>query len=189
MINLLKSFIVPPWVGWLVTAAMAGYLTYSVYDFGVQTERNHWQALDMKKTIANNKNTIALEKQNRQLEKELVAQAGKINSYWKGILDEANTQKQKLIADMRAGNKRLYIATKSNTPTCTGGISIPTTSGSEATTETRAELSEASSQFLVDLTTEADEAIIESNEVKDLLIQCRAHVARLVAQSVGQINN
>ncbi|GEM_PF-4714917 len=167
------KYIIPPWVKLLVIVGIiAGFALY-FYQAGVKHERTKWQSSQHLALIAAAEETTKLEAANRKLERDMASQAAQLSNFYKGQLNEKLAQKERVIVSLRAGAQRLSIPTRGGQNCASANSSQPANRPSIAETP-RAELSDTAGEFLVGLTTEADEVVIESNHVKDLLAQCRA---------------
>lgn len=177
----IASVLIPTWFKWALTVVLMAFVVYKIYAFGIDTERTRWVNKTNTELVLKQQEVLRLTTLNRELERQATQQALQIATKWKGVLDANNQVKDQLIANLRTGAKRLSIPTKP-TPACTGGVGLAAATGPSLDQTPRAELSEEASRFLVGLSAESDEAIIEANHVKDLLLQCHAHVKALQAQ-------
>lgn len=177
----IASVLIPTWFKWLSIVVLMAFVVYKIYAYGVDTERTRWVNKTNTELVLKQQEVLRLTTLNRELERQATQQALKIATKWKGVLDANNQAKDQLIANLRTGAKRLSIPTKPASA-CAGGVGLAATTGPSPDQTPRAELSEEASRFLVGLSAESDEAIIEANHVKDLLLQCRAHVEALQAQ-------
>jgi porphobilinogen deaminase len=180
----IEKLAIPVWVKPLIIAILLASLTAFIYHKGVLSERAKWVAKENAERVKHQEAYLQIININRALEHKAVADLANLKDFYEGKLNDEKAKANAVIADVRAGSKRLYINTKA-VPACAGGISLPAAGGGEIVAETRSELSTADAEFLVGFARDANETVIESNHVKDLLAQCRAHVDALRAQSVG----
>nr|WP_314710603.1 lysis system i-spanin subunit Rz [uncultured Comamonas sp.] len=152
------------------------------YQAGLQTERNSWLGRDNEALqIANG---LIAELQQKAREQEQVhgtAMAG-IAVQHQQDLKHVRTEKDRVIADLRARNLRLRIPTFSaSNATCSGSgaVSEAGAGTGQRDGEESAELSGAAAEFLVGLTSEADDVVWQ-------LSACQAVVLADRKQQEGQ---
>lgn len=177
----ITDLVFPFWLKPLIVAIVLVVLTGLIFHKGMLHERSAWVNKENAELVEKQKTILDLTEQNRALESLRVVETANITNHYEGLLQHEKDHANAVIADLRAGAKRLSIAIKQTVPACGGGISLAAAGSSGAAEETRAELSEAAAEFLIRSGSEADEVVIEGNHVKDLLIQCRAHVEALRA--------
>lgn len=163
------------------TAILIGVSLASFYFSGASHERQKWQAKQNIELLAMQQKLLLANSLNRDLERSAVLQAASLKTIYEGKLEDEKTHATTIIADIQRGAKRLSVTTRAM-PACEGSAGSAATSISPATTETRTELSESVTADIFAIGRSADQAIIESNYVKDLLSQCYTHVNSLVAQ-------
>lgn len=183
----LLGFVMPLWVKPLIIVIALAVLTGFIFHKGELRERTKWVNKESAELVSSQKRILNLTEQNRALESLRVIEAANITNHYQGIIQDEKDHANAVIANVRAGSQRLSIATKQTVPACTSGISLTPASTGTVGTETRSELSAAAAEFLIRFASDADEAVINGNEVKDLLLQCRAHVDSLRAQSLNQV--
>lgn len=167
------NMLIPPWVKALIIGGLLSALAIFSYKLGAKNERADWQSSQNLALIAAAEETSKLEAANRKLERDMASQAAQLSTLYKGQLNEKLTEKDHIIANLRAGHQRLSIQTRGSAA-CTSADSRQPANRRVAATTPRAELSDTAGEFLVGLASEADEVVLESNHIKDLLAQCRA---------------
>ena len=182
----LEDLVLPSWLAPLIIAVALAVLTTLIFNKGVDHERAKWVNKENAELITRQQKILELTTANYLLERKAVADANHLKAFYEGKLQDEKTHANAVIADVRAGAKRLSIATKQTVPACNGGISLDATDRSAAGEETRTELSGSAAEFLIAFASEADEAVIEGNYAKDKLAQCYEHVDALRAQSLNQ---
>lgn len=172
--------IIPPWVKplaavLLVAALIGGIYAYGQQQFGLgeEVERSAWLARENTTLTTANARIKELEDQARIKEHEHAQGMAKASAQYQEDLKNEKTAKDRVIADLRSGALRLRIPV-----TCPGaaGGSATATPGSGAVGrdgETRAELSFEASEFLVGLTSEADEVVRQLTACQAVVIADR----------------
>lgn len=181
----LEGLIVPFWAKLLAILAAVTFIAYQIYSYGVDTERAKWVNKENAELVTRQHKILELTAANRLLERKAVIDYLALKQDFERKLNDEKTHANAVLAAVRAGAKRLSIPTKQAVPVCSGGISLTAATGGDIVAETRAELSNQAAEFLIAFASDADQAVNESNHVKDLLIQCRAHVDALYAQSMS----
>lgn len=171
-LNFLKNLVMPPWIAPLLAALLIGALFYTTYSLGVDNERTRWQGLESKKLVAANQKILDLHNQKYDLEQLRVKDAMdltlKFNQEMKQNEDNANA----VIADLRAGARKLRIATvRPAGGDCTTSQASATVSGAEPTIS--AELSQDAAEFLVTQASRADEVTLLFNRCQAQLVKDR----------------
>lgn len=149
------------------------------YVAGGDAERDKWLLKTALQTVSNQ---VELAKKNRDLrvlENRLATSSVEISTFHQGVMNEKIAQKDRTIAGLRNDTVRLSIPVTQSGNTCEAGVSQPASDQPETIRETRAELSTAAAEFLVGIGHECDAVTVESNEVKDHLIECRAALQKL----------
>lgn len=182
LLKRLVSFGVPDWAAaiviFLLWCACAAGLAWVVYYSGKRDERADWQAKEALELVQAQSTIDRLTIQNQALGKLSLGMATAAKTHYQQELTHEKTNFNRTIAELRAGTRRLSISTRA-VPACSGGISLAAATRPEVDAETRSELSAAAAEYVVRFGNEADEAVIEGNYVKDLLLQCHAHVQSL----------
>ena len=178
----LVSFGVPSWAAaiviFLLWCTCSVGLVWVVYYSGKLDERADWQAKEALELVQAQSTIDRLTIQNQALGKLSLGMATAAKTHYDQELTHEKTNFNRTIAELRAGTRRLSIGTKA-VPACAGGISLAAATRPEVDAETRSELSAAAAEYVVRFGRDADEAVIEGNYVKDLLLQCHAHVQSL----------
>ena len=186
LFKLAAKFGLPSWLAalaaYLMLVALVFGVVWAIYDSGKRDERADWQAKENVAIIASQKKALDLANQNRALESLRAVETANLTNDYEGKLQDEKNHANTVVAAVRTGAKRLSIST-SAVPACSGGISLAAATGRKVDAETRSELSQAAAEYVVRFGNEADETVIESNYVKDLLQQCHDHVVALQAQS------
>lgn len=175
----------PSWiaavVAYLIIVSLAFGAVWAIYDSGKRDERADWQAKQVNEAAQAQSTIDRLTIQNQALGQLSLGIATAAKTHYEQELTHEKANFNRTIADVRTGAKRLSISTKA-VPACAGGISLAATTKPTVDGETRSELSQAAAEFVIRFGNEADETVIESNYVKDLLQQCHDHVEALQAQ-------
>ena len=186
LFKLAAKFGLPSWLAtlaaYLMLVALAFGAVWAIYDSGKRDERADWQAKQVNEAAQAQSTIDRLTIQNQALGQLSLGLATAAKTHYEQELAHEKDNFNRAIADVRTGAKRLYIPTKA-VPACAGGISLAATTKPTVDGETRSELSQAAAEYIVRFGNEADETVIESNYVKDLLQQCHDHVEALQAQS------
>lgn len=177
----LTNLVLPFWLKPLIFAIVMAVLTGFIFHKGELHERAGWVDKENAELVQRQEKILELTTINRELERVRVIEADYLKTFYERKLNDEKTHADAVIADVRAGVKRLSIATRQTVPACGGGISLAAAGAAGAGEETRTELSGEAAEFLIGFGSEADEVTIEGNHVKDLLVQCRAHVEALRA--------
>lgn len=189
LFNLAAKFGLPSWlaalVAYLIMVTLAFGAVWAIYDSGKRYERADWVNKQNIELVQRQQKILELTTANRLLERKAVTDYLALKQDFERKLNDEKTHTNAVIADVRNGVKRLRINTKA-VPACNGGVSLPTTVRRESAGETRTELSESAAEFLIRFASDADQAVINGNEVKDFYMQCRSHVDALRAQSLNQ---
>lgn len=187
----LTDLVMPSWaeylLGYVLLLAIAFGLVWAIYDFGKRDERADWQAKEAVEVSQAQSTIDRLSAQNKALGQLSLGMATAAKTHYEQELTHEKDNFNRTIADVRAGAKRLSIPTKQAVPACAGGISLAAATAKTSDAETRTELSDKASEFLIGFANDADQAVIESNYVKDLLLQCRSHVDTLRLQSLNNL--
>ena len=182
LLKRLVGFGVPDWAAailiFFLWCACAVGLVWVVYDAGKRYERAVWVASQAIEAAKAKSAIDVLTVQNTALGKLSLGMATAAKTHYDQELTHEKTNFNRTIAELRAGTRRLSISTRA-VPACAGGISLAATTRPEVDAETRSELSAAAAEYVVRFGRDADEAVIEGNYVKDLLLQCHAHVQSL----------
>ncbi|MDH0048595.1 lysis system i-spanin subunit Rz [Comamonas terrigena] len=171
-------------VGALVGLALAAFNNHGrqQYQAGRQDERNNWLQRDNEALRIANGRIATLQQEARDKERAHGQAMDGIAAQHQKDLKDARTEKDRVIADLRARNLRLRIPVVTTaSAACRGGGA-----GSEAGPSTgqrdgeaTAELSDAAAEFLVGLASEAD-------DVARQLSACQAVVIADRQQQEGQ---
>lgn len=187
----LTDLVMPSWaeylLGYVLLLAIAFGLVWAIYDCGKRDERADWQAKEAVEVSQAQSTIDRLSAQNKALGQLSLGMATAAKTHYEQELTHEKDNFNRTIADVRAGAKRLSIPTKQAVPACAGGISLAAATAKTSDAETRTELSDKASEFLIGFANDADQAVIESNYVKDLLLQCRSHVDTLRLQSLNNL--
>ena len=185
LINLAIKFGLPAWLAPICAAllwfALALGVVWAIYDSGKRDERADWQSKQVVEAAQAQSRIDVLTVKNVALGKLSLGIATAAKTHYEQELTHEKTNFNRTIADVRAGAKRLSISTRA-VPACSGGISLAAATRPAVDAETRSELSQAAAEHVIRFGNEADETVIESNYVKDLLQQCHDHVEALQAQ-------
>ena len=175
----------PSWVAvvaaYLMLMALAFGAVWAVYDCGKRDEREVWLASQAIEAAQAKSAIDVLTVKNVALGKLSLGIATAAKIHYEQELTHEKTNFNRTMAELRAGTRRLSISTKA-VPACSGGISLAAAAGRPADAETRSELSAEAAEFVIRFGSEADETVIESNHVKDLLQLCHDHVEALQLQ-------
>lgn len=177
-----------PYIIWLVAVLTMLYTAYEwAYQNGRSDERLEWVTAE-NKALQESKEALEvairtsdkLNRDMRALEAKYQAEdQAKSANYQKELQNVEKTAKR-TIAELRANAIKLrdpYLNRVSGLTESGAGESGTPSSGCVG--ETGAELSIETSEFLVDLTSEADEVVEQLTYTQDLLIECRARAGAL----------
>ena len=197
--NLLKFF-TPLYVkiiAYLVCVAIAlGSVYYALHTYyawaytnGVTSTTAQWTARENIQFIAANSKIVQLENEARQKELEQGIQVANIVDTYEKEKQNATNETAIIISKLNAGTIRLRdkYATRgqSTCPSATSATSTNPTSDSE---EAGAELSQTTAKFLFELTSEADEVVLQLQACQALLITDRltCNVTHIVTAPLAQ---
>lgn len=170
--------LIPFWVKALAVLIAVGFVVYQIYSYGVDTEHARWQLRESAALADKQTKILELQTLNRELERAATLRVTALQTVYERKLQDEKSKTNRIIAGIASGAKRLSISTKAS-GVCASTPSSTATATTTSNTETRAELSDESAQFLVSEASRADEITLESNYVKDLLMQCYDHVKAL----------
>lgn len=158
--------LIPPWVKLLAILLLAGLLVGAFYSYGQQqfglgetAERSKWLERENAELVAANAKIKDLEEKYRQQERDADIAIAFISSQYEKELIRVKADKDHTIAGLRDGSVRLCIPV---TGTCSpGGGKASAAAVGTGTRDggARAELSVPAAEFLVGLTSEADEVV------------------------------
>lgn len=163
---------------WLILLAAIGYGLYSAYswayDNGVADERLKWVSAESKALKASLAEVDRLNRANRALEAEYQAQDQAKSAKYQLEIQNVEKNAKRVIAELRADNIRLRdpYADSIGRAAESGASEAGITSGGCAG-ETGGELSKETSEFLIDLASEADEVVEQLSYTQGLLVECR----------------
>lgn len=177
----LDDIIIPPWVKIIAFSLLVLGLISAIYAYGQQQfsqgeQSEKAQCLSRANTElldANTKITETEEKYRAQEKRHTEAMAAKDAQHQKDLENVKNT-KNSVIADLRSNNLKLRIPVTGTGQTC-GDHTAETGTGTGINNgETRAELSQEASEFLIGLTSECDEVAIQLTAAQAIIIEDRA---------------
>lgn len=173
----LSQLVVPDWVMKLVTGAIIALLLggciAAIHHWGVTDERTRQAALDNTKLIQYGQRVLDLQTKNRADEHaHVIAMANLITDYEKRLSD-AKDEKDAVQRDVELGKRKLYIATKSTMQACDSGSAQAGTVTSPVN-ETRAELSQTASDFLIGFASDCNSTAEKLNLAIDIATKDRA---------------
>lgn len=161
----------------LSLAATVGLLAllyfYGQHQFGQgeEAEKARWMARENIQLREANAEINQLNQQARDQERQHAEAVAHISTQLQEQLQHVKSQKDSVIADLRAGALRLRIPvnTAAASPACSGIPSEAYASASGRDGETRADLSAEAAEFLIGLASEADEAVRQLTSCQALL--------------------
>lgn len=166
----------PSWVKWGAAFLLIAAMVYAIYAYGQQQlglGQQAEQAACLKRDNADlthaNAKIKSLEEQYRKQEHDHAAALASISSQYQKDLAHVKADKDRVIAGLRDGSVRLHIPVATTVQPNGGAASavVSTTAGRDG--ETRAELSVAASEFLVSLTSEADEVTKQLGRCQEVI--------------------
>jgi len=172
----LSELVVPDWAMKLITGALIALLlggcVAAIHHWGVTDERTRQTALDNTKLIQYGKQILDLQTKNRADERANVLAMNQLTIDYEKRLSDAKDEKDAVLHDVELGKRKLYIATKSAVQACSSGS---TQAGAITITpdETRAELSQTASDFLVGFASDCDTTAEKLNLAIDIATKDR----------------
>lgn len=158
---------------WVVLAAVVGFVAavggaYLYGDHvGTKTERAAWLDRDNKALAATNKRIIELNEAARATERKHAEDLAGVSAGYQKELQDEKAKADRVVSDLRAGNKRLRIAVADS---ACGSETGGTASGSGGRDGgTRAELSGEAAEFLVGLASEADQVVRQLQACQEIV--------------------
>lgn len=167
----LDGRVLPPWVKWIAAGIAVAIIILAIYSYGQQqfglgekAKQAEWLQKDNEElTLANNK-IHDLEEARRKDELAHVQRFADIDKQHQEELDHVKADKDEAIAALRAGTLRLRDPTGATASKGGGGVTIETTSSTGSSDEKAGcELSVETSEFLIGITSEADEVVDQLN--------------------------
>lgn len=172
----MNDFIIPPWVKHLVAALMIIGVFAAIYFYGVrqftlgkEAERAVCLERDNTQLTTANLKIKSLEESYRKQEQDTARELAAISQTYQKDLKQNESEKNRVIAGLRDGTVRLSIPVTSGS-TADGSppaATSPSASGCDA--NARAELSGQVAEFLVSLTSEADEVTRQLGRCQDIV--------------------
>lgn len=161
-------------LGLATTAALLALLYfYGNHQFsqGEEAEKIRWMARENIQLRAANEEISQLNTQAREQERQHAEAVATISSQFQEQLQHVKSQKDSVIADLRAGAVRLRIpvTAPSTSAACSGIPAEAFASAIGRDGETRADLSVEAAEFLVGLASEADEVVQQLSSCQSLL--------------------
>lgn len=181
--------LISPWVKCLfellVTVAVLAVLYFygqQQFGLGEKAERALWLARENTGLVQANAKIKTLEEQYRTQEHKHAAAMAAISVQYQEDLKHVKATKDGIIAGLRGGTFRLRIPVASPVPTYGGAASGVGASTGGCDGGTRAELSVEASEFLVGLTSEADEVVKQLGKCQAVIKADRNTGEKNVAQ-------
>lgn len=159
----------------MMTWALLAYGNWR-FDLGVQAERNSWLSKENAALTEANARIQTLQAQARTQEHVYGEALAIADTLYQEGLQHEKTKFNRVVADLRTGDLRLYVPVARAGDGGGGGSGAAAAATGERDGEARAELSGAAAEFLVGLASEA-------NEVVEQLTACQAVV---IADRSGQ---
>lgn len=161
-------------IGLVVTLALMALLFFygqHQYRLGAEAEKARWVARENAALRAANDEISQLNQLARDQERLHAEAMAHISTQFQEQLHHVKSQKDSVIADLRAGAVRLRVPVTpaSASPACSGipGEAFASARGRDG--ETRADLSAEAAEFLVGLASEADEVVQQLSACQALL--------------------
>lgn len=171
------GLIIPTWFKVLVFTLLIMVVVSAIYVYGQKqfslgekAEKSLWLSrANIELTYANNKITELQEKYRKQEQLNTQAMADKDAQLLKELQNVKST-KNTIIADLRANNLKLRIPIIASTSQTCGNITTETSASTSISHgETRAELSQEASEFLVNFASECDEVALQLTAAQDII--------------------
>lgn len=161
-------------LGFAATVGLLALLHfYGQHQFaqGEAAEHARWVVRENKALQAANAEISQLNQQARDQERQHAEAVAHISTQFQEQLHHVQSQKDSVIADLRAGAVRLRIPVNpaATSAACSGIPAEAFASASRRDGETRADLSEAAAEFLIELASEADEVVHQLASCQTLL--------------------
>lgn len=154
------------------------YSAYSwAYDNGVADERLKWVSAESKALKDSIAEVDRLNRENRALEAKYQAEDQAKSAKYQLEIQNVEKNAKRVIAELRADNIRLRdpYANSIGRAAESGASEAGSTPGG-CISETGGDLSKETSEFLIDLASEADEVVEQLSYTQDLLVECRKRV-------------
>lgn len=168
--------IIPSWLKGLAALLLVMAAVYAIYAYGQQqfgrgekAERATWLARETTELRSANAKIKSLEEKYRQQERDAADAIAVISSQYQKDLNHVKTEKDRVIAGLRGGAFRLRIPVATSVQACGGAASEVAAPTGGRDGGTRAELSGEASEFLVGLTSEADEVTKQLGRCQDII--------------------
>jgi hypothetical protein len=171
------GLIIPLWIKVIIFLILISLVVTQIYlygqkqfSLGEKAEKALWLSrANTELTDANNKITELQEKYRKQEQLNTQAMADKDAQLLKELQNVKST-KNTIIADLRANNLKLRIPITATTSQTCGNITTETSASTSISHgETRAELSQEASEFLVNLASECDEVALQLTAAQDII--------------------
>lgn len=172
-----------PWVILCVVLAW-GATTGGAYwygnNVGKDSERVVWQGKQSKELQAANAKIIDLTEKARAQESLHAVELAGISAKYQEALQNEKSKSDRVIADVRAGTRKLRIPIAGPIQTCGSSSSQAPAAAERRDGEARAELSGSSSDFLIGLASEADAIVRQLTACQAVILQDRTQAERPV---------
>jgi|GEM_PF-1559074 len=171
------GLIIPLWIKVIIFLILISLVVTQIYlygqkqfSLGEKAEKALWLSrANTELTAANNKITELQEKYRKQEQLNTQAMADKDAQLLKELQNVKST-KNTIISDLRANNLKLRIPITASTSQTCGNITTETSASTIISHgETRAELSQEASEFLINFASECDEVAIQLTAAQDII--------------------
>lgn len=159
-------------LAWLLSLCAVGYWQHGD---GQTMERTQWQAREVKELKAANDKIAELEHAARSAELDYAAAMDKVATQFEQEKRNANIKTNRLIAQLRAGDLRLYDPAARSESACAGTTSATPASPGSGDGATAGGLSGAATEFLLGEAERADEIVLQLNACQGVVRADRIH--------------
>lgn len=180
----LPAWVIPLLI-YVFVAALVAWLCSYIYDSGVISERERWQAKENAELVKRQQKILELTSENRELERKRVLEQSQFVQRYQELVNNENNRTKAVLADVAAQRKRLSISTKTVRACSDSASGIPAATYRGSATED-AELSDQAAQFLVGLASEADQVVHQLTLCQTLLNEKRGNTALAPSVSVPE---
>ena len=162
------------WVKILGGLAVLTALVGSGYFAGQRVERSSWLQRENKELSFANTKIHELEEQNRALEHKAADDVNRISTELEDKHAKAETESDRIIADLRSGNTKLRVALTTGQGAGTSKPGTTPTDPTKCSREARTGfLAEADGTFLVGEANRADEIVLQLSACQTILVEDR----------------
>lgn len=157
--KMIPGWVLPLFYGLLAIAIGLSIYFYGAhqYDLGRKLEAAEWMARENASLVEANSTIIMLNREAREREQRHAQDIANVSAQYQEDLKYVKQQKDRVIADLRAGTQRLRIPIAASPAACSGITPEAFAAAGGRDGAARAELSGEAAEFLVGLASDADE--------------------------------